>query len=161
MRSASGNRSLVGCVLNAPQIDTNQTRSSQGWFVCHQPLMPRGSYLSCFAKKGNPKKATPIFALILRCSQRAGVARHRADAALTRRHCTMSATLGPRVAPLLGVEYTGTPSDGYWIALRWVLHEHLDTSIRTIQLGFREATSSGTSNNSRQLWGLLNSREME
>ena len=32
------------------------------------------SHLSCFAKKGNPKKATPIFALILRCSQRAGPA---------------------------------------------------------------------------------------
>ena len=23
------------------------------------PLMPRGSHLSCFAKKGDPKKATP------------------------------------------------------------------------------------------------------
>ena len=26
------------------------------WFVCHQPLMPRGSHFSCFAKKSNQKK---------------------------------------------------------------------------------------------------------
>ena len=26
---------------------------------CHVPLMPRGSHLFCFAKKGYPKKATP------------------------------------------------------------------------------------------------------
>ena len=32
--------------------------------LCHELLMPQGSYLFCFAKKGNPKKATPTFALI-------------------------------------------------------------------------------------------------
>ena len=31
--------------------------------------------------------------------------------------------LGPPVAPLLGVEYTGTPSDGFLIASRWGLWE--------------------------------------
>jgi hypothetical protein len=36
------------------------------------PLMPRGSHLSCFAKKGNPKKATPTIGLILRCSEKSG-----------------------------------------------------------------------------------------
>ena len=34
--------------------------------------MPRGSYLSCFAKKGNPKKATPTIGLILRCAEKSG-----------------------------------------------------------------------------------------
>ena len=34
------------------------------------PLMPRGSYLFCFAKKGDPKKATPTIGLILRCSEK-------------------------------------------------------------------------------------------
>ena len=29
------------------------------WFVCHGPLMPRGSHFSSFAKKSNQKKATP------------------------------------------------------------------------------------------------------
>ena len=32
--------------------------------LCRELLMPQGSYLFCFAKKGNPKKATPTFALI-------------------------------------------------------------------------------------------------
>ena len=32
--------------------------------LCHELLMPQGSHLFCFAKKGNPKKATPTFALI-------------------------------------------------------------------------------------------------
>ena len=32
--------------------------------LCHELLMPQGSYLFCFAKKGNPKKAAPTFALI-------------------------------------------------------------------------------------------------
>ena len=39
--------------------------------------MPRGSHLSCFAKKGNPKKATPTIVLILRCSEKSGTARTR------------------------------------------------------------------------------------
>ena len=37
-------------------------------------LMPRGSHLSCFAKKGDPKKATPTIDLILRCSEKSGKA---------------------------------------------------------------------------------------
>ncbi len=34
--------------------------------------MPRGSHFSCFAKKGNPKKATPTIGLFLRCSEKSG-----------------------------------------------------------------------------------------
>jgi len=59
-------------------------------------------------KESNQRKATPIFALILRCSQRAGpaqIARWRAN----RARWAHGAGLGPRVAPLLGVEYRGTP----------------------------------------------------
>jgi hypothetical protein len=39
--------------------------------------MPRGSYLFCFAKKGNPKKATPTIVLILRCSEKSGTKKTR------------------------------------------------------------------------------------
>ena len=46
-------------------------------FVYQEPLMPRGSHLSCFAKKGNPKKATPTIVLFLRCSEKSGTARTR------------------------------------------------------------------------------------
>jgi len=78
--------------------------------LCHQRApWPRGaSHFSCFAKKSNQKKATPIFALFLRCSQRAGprkIARWRAN----RAQWAHGFGLGPPVAPLLGVEYTGTP----------------------------------------------------
>ena len=39
--------------------------------------MPRGSYLFCFAKKGNPKKATPAIGLFLRCSEKSGTKKTR------------------------------------------------------------------------------------
>jgi hypothetical protein len=29
------------------------------WLVCHVPLVPRGSHLFCFAKKGNQRKGDP------------------------------------------------------------------------------------------------------
>jgi hypothetical protein len=41
------------------------------------PLMPRGSHLFCFAKKGDPKKATPTIDLILRCSEKSGTKKTR------------------------------------------------------------------------------------
>ena len=41
------------------------------------PLMPRGSHLFCFAKKGNPKKATPTIGLFLRCSEKSGTKKTR------------------------------------------------------------------------------------
>ena len=58
--------------------------------LCNELLMPKGSHFSCFAKKSNPKKATPTFALIrdLIASQ-LDCARIRAD----------------RIATLAGPEY--------------------------------------------------------
>ncbi len=95
----------VGRNLIAPQTDT-----SQRIFVSppERFVAARASHFSCFAKKSNQKKATPIFALFLRCSQRARpaqIARRRAN----RAQWAHGAGLRPRVAPLLGVEYTGTP----------------------------------------------------
>ena len=46
------------------------------WFVCHQPLMPRGSHFLCFAKESNQRKATPTIGLFLRCSEKSGTARN-------------------------------------------------------------------------------------
>jgi hypothetical protein len=62
----------VGCVLNAPQIDTNQVD-------CHREALFRltASYFSCFAKKSNQKKATPTIVLILRCSEKSGTKKTR------------------------------------------------------------------------------------
>ena len=48
-----------------------------GEFVCHGPLMPRGSHFSCFAKKSNQKKATPTIVLFLRCSEKSGTKKTR------------------------------------------------------------------------------------
>ena len=91
--------------FNPPQIDTNQRvlyRHQVGGCPTASP------FLLLRQKKVTKEKATPIFALILRCSQRAGpaqIARWRAN----RAQWAHGAGLRPRVAPLLGVEYTGTP----------------------------------------------------
>ena len=46
-----------------PSRERGRSRSNDGC-VCHRrALAARGSYLSCFAKKGNPKKATPTIRL--------------------------------------------------------------------------------------------------
>ena len=104
--------------------------------------MPRrGSHFLCFAKESNQRKATPTFALILRCSQQAGDTGHRTDATLRVGKCD-AVPLGPPVAPLLGVEYTGTPSDQILVASRWItnaLHGQLSLS-RTACIFVRACT---------------------
>jgi hypothetical protein len=116
--------------FNPPQIDTNQ----RVLYRHQRALWPRGaSHFSCFAKKSNQKKATPIFALILRCSQRAGpaqIARWRAaargglmvrvyDRALLR--SSGSNTRGPRsdrflIASRCGLREPGCEHPGYGTA---------------------------------------------
>jgi hypothetical protein len=62
----------VGCVLNAPQIDTNPVGFYRKFL-----FRLKASYFSCFAKKSNQKKATPTIVLILRCSEKSGTEKTR------------------------------------------------------------------------------------
>ena len=68
--------------------------------------MPQGSHFSCFAKKSNQKKATPTFALILRCSRFAVCVNVTRMLRCRYAECVPKTHLGPRNTPLLGVEYT-------------------------------------------------------
>jgi hypothetical protein len=80
-------------------------------FVCHVPLMPRGSHFSCFAKKSNQKKATPTIGLFLRCSEKSGTARN--SLSLKQRAVLIAFFLrfsGP---------INGDPSNRCLIASRW------------------------------------------
>jgi hypothetical protein len=65
--------------------------------------MPRGSYLFCFAKKGNPKKATPTIGLILRCSEKA----ERKKLATLRQFFVLIAFFFRFSGPINGVAFFG------------------------------------------------------
>ncbi len=84
-------------------------------------LAARGQLPFCFAKKvtqkGDPK-IRPDPAVLA-----TGGTKTNRPMARCRARWAHGFGLGPPVAPLLGVEYTGTPSDGCLIALRWGLRE--------------------------------------
>ena len=70
--------------------------------VCHEPLMPQGRYLFCFAKKGDPD-IRPMRNGCEICSE--NVARSETRCAQTTDRFIDVFT------PNLGVEYTGTSSN--------------------------------------------------
>ena len=64
-------RSSVGCVLNAPQIDTNKRCS------CRQFRLTASHFLLLRQKKVTKEKATPTLGLFLRCSKKSGTEKTR------------------------------------------------------------------------------------